>query len=152
MSRVTLCLGWGMRRTRGSLRSSSCLVRKPPRAPQLEETPEMKLQYFGHFTRRVDSLEKTLMLGGIGGRSSHFICTCQPLYQQLSGAREAPISSLIINCQPHYQHVLAAGLESLEAAQGTPRAPRRDSRGERSPWLPLETRPDSPGDNVADSS
>ena len=29
------------RRTRGSLRSSSCLGRKPPRAPQLEETPEM---------------------------------------------------------------------------------------------------------------
>ena len=27
-----------------------------------------KLQYFGHFMRRVDSLEKTLMLGGIGGR------------------------------------------------------------------------------------
>ena len=27
-----------------------------------------KLQYFGHLTRRVDSLEKTLMLGGIGGR------------------------------------------------------------------------------------
>ena len=29
---------------------------------------EMKLQYFGHIMRRVDSLEKTLMLGGIGGR------------------------------------------------------------------------------------
>ena len=28
----------------------------------------LKLQYFGHFMRRVDSLEKTLMLGGIGGR------------------------------------------------------------------------------------
>ena len=28
----------------------------------------MKLQYFGHLMRRVDSLEKTLMLGGIGGR------------------------------------------------------------------------------------
>ena len=28
----------------------------------------LKLQYFGHLTRRVDSLEKTLMLGGIGGR------------------------------------------------------------------------------------
>ena len=28
----------------------------------------VKLQYFGHFMRRVDSLEKTLMLGGIGGR------------------------------------------------------------------------------------
>ena len=29
---------------------------------------KLKLQYFGHFTRRFDSLEKTLMLGGIGGR------------------------------------------------------------------------------------
>ena len=29
---------------------------------------KVKLQYFGHLTRRVDSLEKTLMLGGIGGR------------------------------------------------------------------------------------
>jgi hypothetical protein len=28
----------------------------------------LKLQYFGHITQRVDSLEKTLMLGGIGGR------------------------------------------------------------------------------------
>ena len=28
----------------------------------------MKLQYFGHLMRRVDSLEKSLMLGGIGGR------------------------------------------------------------------------------------
>ena len=29
---------------------------------------KLKLQYFGHIMRRVDSLEKTLMLGGIGGR------------------------------------------------------------------------------------
>ena len=29
---------------------------------------EAKLQYFGHLIRRVDSLEKTLMLGGVGGR------------------------------------------------------------------------------------
>ena len=29
---------------------------------------KMKLQYFGHLMRRADSLEKTLMLGGIGGR------------------------------------------------------------------------------------
>ena len=28
---------------------------------------KMKLQYFGHLMRRIDSLEKTLMLGGIGG-------------------------------------------------------------------------------------
>ena len=30
---------------------------------------KLKLQYFGHLMRRVDSLEKTLMLGGIGGRN-----------------------------------------------------------------------------------
>ena len=29
---------------------------------------KLKVQYFGHLMRRVDSLEKTLMLGGIGGR------------------------------------------------------------------------------------
>ena len=29
---------------------------------------KLKLQYFGHFMQRVDSLEKTLILGGIGGR------------------------------------------------------------------------------------
>ena len=29
---------------------------------------KLKLQYFGHIMRRIDSLEKTLMLGGIGGR------------------------------------------------------------------------------------
>ena len=30
--------------------------------------PTLKLQYFGHLMQRVDSLEKTLMLGGIGGK------------------------------------------------------------------------------------
>ena len=34
---------------------------------------------------------------------------------------------------------LKSRLDSVEAAQGAPRDPRRDSRGERSPWLPLET-------------
>ena len=29
---------------------------------------KLKLQYFGHLMRRIDSLEKTLMLGGVGGR------------------------------------------------------------------------------------
>ena len=33
-------------------------------------TLKLKLQYFGHLMQRVDSLEKTLMLGGIGGRRS----------------------------------------------------------------------------------
>ena len=37
------------------------------RGPQAD-TLKLKLQYFGHLLRRVDSLEKTLMLGGIGGR------------------------------------------------------------------------------------
>ena len=32
--------------------------------------PKLKLQYFGHLMRRVDSLEKILMLRGIGGRRS----------------------------------------------------------------------------------
>ena len=36
--------------------------------PLLGELLKLKLQYFGHRMRRVDSLEKTLMLGGIGGR------------------------------------------------------------------------------------
>ena len=31
-------------------------------------TLKLKLQYFGHLMRRVDSLEKTLMMGGMGGR------------------------------------------------------------------------------------
>ena len=45
------------------------------RVTELETTQQveglmlrLKLQYFGHLMRRVDSLEKTLMLGGIGGR------------------------------------------------------------------------------------
>jgi len=34
---------------------------------------KLKLQYFGHLMRRVDSLEKTLMLGGIGGRKNNLM-------------------------------------------------------------------------------
>ena len=33
---------------------------------------KLKLQYFGHLMQRVDSLEKTLMLGGIGGKVLEF--------------------------------------------------------------------------------
>ena len=52
-------------------------ARKSNQSIQKETSPEcsleglmlrLKLQYFGHLTRRADSLEKTLMLGGIGGR------------------------------------------------------------------------------------
>ena len=37
-------------------------------SPGISLEGKLKLQYFGHLMRRVDSLEKTLMLGGIGGR------------------------------------------------------------------------------------
>ena len=40
---------------------------------------------------------------------------------------------------------LKSNMDSLEATQWVPRDPRRGSRGERSPLLPLEARPDSPG-------
>ena len=52
-------------------------ARRPNQSILKEISPEisleglmlkLKLQYFGHLMRRVDSLEKTLMLGGIGGR------------------------------------------------------------------------------------
>ena len=39
-----------------------------PGIPSAGLTLKLKLQYFGHLMRRVDSLEKTLMLGGIGGK------------------------------------------------------------------------------------
>ena len=39
-----------------------------PRCSQEGLMLKLKLQYFGHLMQRVDSLEKTLMLGGIGGR------------------------------------------------------------------------------------
>ena len=39
-----------------------------PRGKPFIRMLKLKLQYFGHLMRRVDSLEKTLMLGGIGGR------------------------------------------------------------------------------------
>ena len=53
------------------------IVRRPNQPILKETSPEcsleglmlrLKLQYFGHLVQRVDSLEKTLMLGGIGGR------------------------------------------------------------------------------------
>ena len=45
---------------------------------------KLKLQYFGHLMRRVDSLEKTLMLGGIGGRRRR-----QPRMRWLDGITDS---------------------------------------------------------------
>ena len=50
-------------------RSSKSILKEISPGISLEEMVlKLKLQYFGHLLRRVDSLEKTLMLGGIGGR------------------------------------------------------------------------------------
>ena len=50
-------------------RSNQSILKEVSPGFSLEEMMlKLKLQYFGHLMRRVDSLEKTLMLGGIGGR------------------------------------------------------------------------------------
>ena len=50
-------------------RSNHCTLKQISPGCSLEGLMlKLKLQYFGHLMRRVDSLEKTLMLGGIGGR------------------------------------------------------------------------------------
>ena len=49
-------------------RSNQCILKEISAGCSLEGLMlKLKLQYFGHLMRRVDSLEKTLMLGGIGG-------------------------------------------------------------------------------------
>ena len=50
-------------------RSNQSIVNEISPGISLERMmPNLKLQYFGHLMRRFDSLEKTLMLGGIGGK------------------------------------------------------------------------------------
>ena len=50
-------------------RSNQSILKEISPGCSLEQTMlKLKLQYFGHLMQRVDSLEKTLMLGGIGGR------------------------------------------------------------------------------------
>ena len=50
-------------------RSNQSILKEISPGCSLEELVlKLKLQYFGYFLQRVDSLEKTLMLGGIGGR------------------------------------------------------------------------------------
>ena len=50
-------------------RSNQCILKEISPGISLEGMMlKLKLQYFGHLIRRADSLERTLMLGGIGGR------------------------------------------------------------------------------------
>ena len=61
--RILLRVLWTERRSKQSI------LKEISPGISLEGTMlKLKLQYFGHLMRRVDSLEKTLMLGGIGGR------------------------------------------------------------------------------------
>ena len=58
-----------MRVPRTARRSNQSILKEiSPRISLAGIMLKLKLQYFGHLMRRVDSLEKTLMLGGIGGR------------------------------------------------------------------------------------
>ena len=61
--RRLLRVPWTARRSRQSI-----LKEIGPRCSLEGMMLKLKLQYFGHLMRRVDSLEKTLMLGGVGGR------------------------------------------------------------------------------------
>ena len=51
-----------------AMRSNQSILKISPGCSLEGLMLKVKLQYFGHLMRRVDSLEKTLMLGGIGGR------------------------------------------------------------------------------------
>ena len=71
--RIDVCELWCWRRLLRVLwtarRSNQSILKEISPGISLEGMMlKLKLQYFGHFMRRVDSLEKTLMLGGIGGR------------------------------------------------------------------------------------
>ena len=61
--RRLLRVPWAARRS-----NQSILKETSPECSLEELMLRLKLQYFGHIMRRVDSLEKTLMLGGIGGK------------------------------------------------------------------------------------
>ena len=63
LEKTLLRVPWATRRS-----NQSILKEISPGCSLEGLTLKLKLRYFGHLMRRVDSLEKTLMLGGIGGR------------------------------------------------------------------------------------
>ena len=72
-------------------RSNQSILKEISLGCSLEEMmPKLKVQYFGHLMRRVDSLEKTLMLGGIGGRRRRG----QPRMRWLDGITDLVDASL----------------------------------------------------------
>ena len=72
-------------------RSNQSILKEISPAISLEGMKlKLKLQYFGHLMQRVDSLEKTLMLGGIGGRRRRG----QPMMRWLDGITDSMDVSL----------------------------------------------------------
>ena len=72
-------------------RSNQSILKEISPGCSLEELKlKLKLQYFGHLMRRVDSLEKTLMLGGIGGRKRRG----QQMMRRLDGITDSMDMSL----------------------------------------------------------
>ena len=72
-------------------RSNQSILKEISPGISLEELMlKLKLQYFGHLMRRVDSLEKTLMLGGIGDRRTRG----QPRMRWLDGITDSMDMSL----------------------------------------------------------
>ena len=62
-------VSWTARRSNQSILTNQSILKEISPGCSLEGLMlKLKLQYFGHLMRKVDSLEKTLMLGGIGGR------------------------------------------------------------------------------------
>ena len=80
-----------MRVPRTARRSNQSIIKEISPEYSLEGLMlKLKLQYFGHLMRRVDSLEKTLMLGGIEGRSRRG----QPKMRWLNGITDSMDVSL----------------------------------------------------------
>ena len=72
-------------------RSNQCILKEISPGISLEGTMlKLKLQYFGHLMRRVDSLEKILILGGIGGRRRRG----RPRMRWLDGITDSMVISL----------------------------------------------------------
>ena len=86
-------------------RSNQSILKEISPGISLEEMMlKLKLQYFGHLMRRVDSLEKTLMLGGIGGRRRRGRRRMRWLYG-ITDSTDMNLSELLEFTQTHIHRV-----------------------------------------------